>query len=129
MIRQQQENSPGLPEDERLQLSTEEQRNQLRAHPGFSGLPKIIVEKLIQGLDATEMKISSYQGKIVESKSYIDYSVRLNYVKAVCDIGDLCETKFAPGAQDGKKFSEMTDDEREATKRKLEERLGINSAS
>ena len=56
---------------------------------------EILRKKLFEGLDAMDIKF--YQGEACGD--VIAWSERLTYIKAIIDIGDLAEVKFA-GSRD-----------------------------
>ena len=66
-------------------------RDALRKTPN---LIEILQAKLMEGLDSMDVKTCSYQGHMTW-ESFIAFDTRLSYIKAIIDIGDLSEVKFA----------------------------------
>lgn len=98
-------------------------REGLRNDPAFSGLPRLLLDRLIEGLDAMEVKTSSYQGAIVKSEQFVDYPVRLNYIKFMCVLGKFCSTESLDNLSPSK--SELTREQLEKRAESLQKILGI----
>lgn len=75
---------PDQPEEQQL-------RDVVRAIPE---LYAVIAQRLREGLDATLVKTCSHQGEL-HWEVFDDLPTRLAYIKAICDIGEVCATKFA----------------------------------
>lgn len=97
-------------------------RDELRKHKSFEGIPRIIIDKLIEGLDAKETKTASHSGTIIYSEPMIDWPVRLNYLKFVCILGG-----FGPNGMDddGPDNLELSHEQLESKAKEILRQLGI----